>query len=352
MQKLLLLLGWLLFFAAPAAVYGQGKGRLRAVIVFGDSIVDAGNNNHLNTIIKCDFPPYGREFNDKMPTGRFSNGMIINDILASVAGITDSIMAYLDPNLEDRDLLNGVTFASGGAGLDDLTSNFAKVVSLPGQVELFKEYKARLRRVAGERKANDIITNAQYLLVMGSNDIWSSYFALGFRRKEYDIDSYTTFLVDKAGEFAKKIYDLGARRIGFSGLPAIGCVPFVRSIAGGITRECSGPHNEASEMFNTKLQKKVESLSNSLDGAFVMYLDVYNSLMDMIHNKEKYGFEEATLGCCGSGNVEVLFLCNNLSPLTCPDSKKYVFWDSFHPTEKAYRILLNQTIGAFLPVLQ
>uniref|UniRef100_A0A5K1H1D3 SGNH hydrolase-type esterase domain-containing protein n=1 Tax=Nymphaea colorata TaxID=210225 RepID=A0A5K1H1D3_9MAGN len=61
MQKQkLLLLGWLLFFAAPATVYGQGKGLLpTSLIVFGDSIVDAGNNNDLNTINKCNYPPYG-----------------------------------------------------------------------------------------------------------------------------------------------------------------------------------------------------------------------------------------------------------------------------------------------------
>ncbi|CAN6481205.1 unnamed protein product [Victoria cruziana] len=351
MQKLLLL-GWLLLLVAPMAVYGQGKGLLPAVIVFGDSIVDAGNNNYLKTIIKCDFPPYGRDLDDRMPTGRFSNGMIINDILASVAGITDNIMAYLDPNLEDGDLLNGVTFASGGAGLDDLTSNFAKVVSLPAQVELFKEYIARLTGVAGEKKANYIVANAMYLLVMGSNDIWSTYFTIGLRRKEYDIDSYTSFLVEKVGEFAKTIYDLGARRIGISGLPAIGCVPFIRSIAGGITRQCSDPHNEASVMFNEKLRTKVQSLANSLDGASVLYLDVYSPLMDMIENHEKYGFEEVSHGCCGSGNVEVLFLCNSLDPGTCPDSTKYVFWDSFHPTEKAYRLLLNQTMDSFIPFLQ
>ncbi|KAF3796471.1 GDSL esterase/lipase [Nymphaea thermarum] len=356
MQKQkLLLLGWLLsllFFAAPATVYGQGKGQLpTSLIVFGDSIVDAGNNNDLKTIIKCNYPPYGRDFKAKMPTGRFSNGKIVNDIIASLAGITDSLMAYLDPNLEDRDLLHGVTFASGGAGLDDVTSNFTNVISLAGQVELFKEYMGRLRRVAGEGKANEIITIAQYVLMIGSNDV-NTYFTVGLRKRDYDIDSYTSFLVDKAAEFAKTIYDLGARRIGISGLPPLGCVPFVRTIAGGITRQCAEPYNEASLMFNNKLRKKMQSLTNSLDGSFLLYMDVYNPFMELIQNPKKYGFEEATSGCCGSGNVEVTYMCNTLDPRTCPDSTKYVFWDSFHPTEKAYRLLLNQTVASLLPLLQ
>ncbi|CAN6481207.1 unnamed protein product [Victoria cruziana] len=352
-KQTLLLFGWLLFFAAPATVCGQGKNLLRppALIVFGDSIADAGNNNGLNTFIRCDFPPYGRDFDGKMPTGRFSNGRIVNDILASFLGITDTLMAYRDPNLEDRDLLHGVTFASGGAGLDDLTSGLTNVISLSTQVELFKEYMARLRSVAGEEKARDIITNAQYSLIIGNNDIWNTYYTAGLR-KNYDIDSYTSFLVDKLAEFTKTIYDLGVRKIGFTGLPPLGCVPFIRTIAGGPTRGCARPHNEASLMFNEKLQRRIQSLNGTLDGAFLLYFDIYTPLMELIQNPIKYGFEEATRGCCGTGTLEVVYLCNNFSPLTCADSSKYVFWDSFHPTERAYRLILNETLTPLLPLLQ
>jgi hypothetical protein len=58
-----------------------GNETLLAVIMFGDSIVDTGNNNDLNTIAKCNFLPYGRDFNGGMPTGRFSNGKVPSDLL-------------------------------------------------------------------------------------------------------------------------------------------------------------------------------------------------------------------------------------------------------------------------------
>ncbi|XP_052480179.1 GDSL esterase/lipase At3g43550 [Gossypium raimondii] len=51
-----------------------------AVFVFGDSIVDPGNNNNLPTIAKGNFLPYGRDFKDG-PTGRFSNGKLKNLVL-------------------------------------------------------------------------------------------------------------------------------------------------------------------------------------------------------------------------------------------------------------------------------
>lgn len=53
-----------------------------AVIAFGDSIVDTGNNNNLQTLIKCNFRPYGQDFDDG-PTGRFCNGKVPPDLLGS-----------------------------------------------------------------------------------------------------------------------------------------------------------------------------------------------------------------------------------------------------------------------------
>ena len=52
-----------------------------AVIVFGDSIVDPGNNNNLVSIAKCNFPPYGRDFDGGKPTGRFTDGRIPSDFI-------------------------------------------------------------------------------------------------------------------------------------------------------------------------------------------------------------------------------------------------------------------------------
>ena len=52
-----------------------------AVIVFGDSIVDAGNNDDMITEARCDYPPYGIDFDGGVATGRFSNGKVPTDIL-------------------------------------------------------------------------------------------------------------------------------------------------------------------------------------------------------------------------------------------------------------------------------
>ena len=51
-----------------------------AVITFGDSAVDVGNNNYLPTIFKANYPPYGRDFVKHKATGRFCNGKLATDI--------------------------------------------------------------------------------------------------------------------------------------------------------------------------------------------------------------------------------------------------------------------------------
>lgn len=57
------------------------KPLVPALITFGDSIIDPGNNNVQSTIIKCNFPPYGRDFVTHRPTGRFCNGRIPTDFI-------------------------------------------------------------------------------------------------------------------------------------------------------------------------------------------------------------------------------------------------------------------------------
>lgn len=95
---------------------------VRSIIVFGDSSVDAGNNNYVATIVKSNFQPYGRDFYDSRPTGRFSNGRIATDFISDALGIRDIVPAYLDPHYNMTDFAKGVSFASAGTGYDNLTS--------------------------------------------------------------------------------------------------------------------------------------------------------------------------------------------------------------------------------------
>lgn len=56
----------------------------RAFFVFGDSLVDNGNNNYLATTARADAPPYGVDYPTHRATGRFSNGFNIPDLISRV----------------------------------------------------------------------------------------------------------------------------------------------------------------------------------------------------------------------------------------------------------------------------
>lgn len=57
------------------------NNKVSAGLVFGDSTVDPGNNNYVDTVFRSNFPPYGKDFQDQTPTGRFSNGKLTTDLI-------------------------------------------------------------------------------------------------------------------------------------------------------------------------------------------------------------------------------------------------------------------------------
>ncbi|KAG1360991.1 GDSL esterase/lipase EXL3-like [Cocos nucifera] len=333
-----------------APVPDQTAARVPAVFAFGDSIVDAGNNNMLLTTAKCNFPPYGRDFTGHKATGRFSNGKIPTDFIASLLGVKELLPAYLDPEIKEQDLLTGVNFASGGAGFDNLTAEIPSVFSLWDQLEMFKEYKRKLEAIVGEERAANIVAESVCAIFAGSNDLMTTYFTTSIRALSYDLPSYIDFLLQATSSFVEELYNLGARRIGVAGVPPIGCAPAQRTLKGGIARDCVDAYNQASIKFNSELSMELERLATYHAGAKIIYIDVYNPVLELILHPSDYGFKEAKKGCCGTGLIEATILCNNLSPFTCPDATKYLFWDGFHPTERGYEILVTK-ISDQLPKL-
>ncbi|WCJ32664.1 GDSL-like Lipase/Acylhydrolase family protein [Euphorbia peplus] len=333
------------FINNSEAILTYNNERIPALFVFGDSVVDTGNNNVLQySEAKCNYPPYGRDFNGGKPTGRFSNGKVPSDFIAEAFGVKKVLPAYLDPNLKTEDLLTGVCFASGGNGFDPVTNSLSGAFSLGDQLKFLKEYKEKIKAIVGEERSAEIVAKSAYILCTGTNDILNTYFLSTYLQT--DINSYTDFMIRNFITFIKDLYAVGARRFGVLSLPIAGCVPSQRTVRGGLQRNCFEKGNQAALLFNSKLVSAINTLNSTLPDSLLLYLDIYNPLRDLIEAPAKYGFEVANKGCCGTGNIEVTYLCTNLNdPLTCKDDTKYVFWDSFHPTETAYRILVDMIVS-------
>ncbi|GFP79737.1 GDSL esterase/lipase at5g45960 [Phtheirospermum japonicum] len=333
----------LVSIAEPRKLYRPFGNSVSAVLIFGDSTVDPGNNNYVNTLFKSNFAPYGTDFFNRVATGRFTDGRPkINKLTVSYVGIKEYMPAYLDPNLSVEDLRTGVSFASGGSGFDPVTAQISSVIPVQKQLEYFKEYKKKLEDSIGIEGAKSVISKAAFLISAGTNDMIISYFGSPFGRATYNITTYQQSLLQNVQQFLQELTAEGARVIGIVGLPPLGCIPIVITLTSGDAwglRPCNDTLSLVALDYNKKLQNIVLGAKRNSNST-IIYADIYNPLKDMIQNPSKYGFENTNAGCCGSGFVETTFMCNPKS-VVCPDPSKYVFFDSVHPTEATYNYLFK-----------
>ncbi|XP_062152870.1 GDSL esterase/lipase At2g04570-like [Alnus glutinosa] len=323
--------------------------KVPAIIVFGDSSVDAGNNNQIPTIARSNFEPYGRDFSGGKPTGRFSNGRIPTDFIAEAFGLKPTIPAYLDPEYKISDFATGVTFASAGSGYDNATSSVLSVIPLWKELEYYKDYQKRLREYLGEAKANDLISEALHLTSLGTNDFLENYYAFpGRRQSQFTITQYEDFLIGLAGNFIKALYGLGARKMSLGGLPPMGCLPLERAtnLMGG--NECSERYNKVALEFNDKLKSLTIELNKELPGIRLVFSNPYYAFLHIIRRPSLYGIEVTSVACCATGVFEMGYACNRDNLLTCTNADEYVFWDAFHPTQKTSSIISNYLMKTVL----
>ncbi|XP_054801236.1 GDSL esterase/lipase At5g45950 [Prosopis cineraria] len=304
------------------------------ILVFGDSSVDPGNNNVLPTLMKSNFAPYGKDFFNGRPTGRFSDGRLASDFLAEAVGYRKTVPAFLDPNLKLSDLPHGVSFASAATGYDDFTANISNVLPVSKQLEYFEHYKIHLRKLVGVERSEFIVRNALYIISMGTNDFLQNYFLDPTRPNQFSILQFQNFLLSRFSHTIEGMHRLGAKRIIVVGVPPMGCLPLMKALQN--KRDCVASLNRISYSFNSKILHQMATLRAKL-GVKMAYVDVYNSILNAVLDPIKHGFEEGSKGCCGTGTVEYGESCRGLE--TCSDPSKYIFWDAVHPTEMMYKIV-------------
>ncbi|CAI9761549.1 unnamed protein product [Fraxinus pennsylvanica] len=322
-----------------------------ALFIFGDSIVDVGNNNNLETIVKANFPPYGRDFVNRKPTGRFCNGKLASDFTAENLGFTSYPPAYLSKNATGKNLLIGANFASASSGYYDATAKIYNTIPLSKQLEFYKDYQKKLVGIAGKSNASSIISGSVYLISAGSSDFVQNYYINPLLYKVYTTDQFSDILLQSYTKCIQELYKLGARKIGVTTLPPLGCVPAVITIFGEDSNYCVEKVNKAAISFNNKLNATSQNLQSKLSGLNLVVLDIYQPLYDLVTKPSDNGFFESRKACCGTGLVETSILCNAKSPGTCKNATEYVFWDGFHPSEAANKIISDDLLAAGISLI-
>ncbi|KAM7502215.1 hypothetical protein LguiB_001119 [Lonicera macranthoides] len=320
-----------------------GQPLVPALLLFGDSVVDVGNNNYIKTIFKSDFSPYGRDFVAREPTGRFCNGKLASDFTAENLGFTKYPLPYLSKEACGKNLLIGANFASGGSGYYETTAKL--------YVEYYKEYQTKLVGIAGKSNASTIISTSIYFLSSGSSDFLQNYYINPLLYEVYTPDEFSDILMESFATFVQEIYALGARKIGVTTLPPLGCLPAAITLFGEDRNKCVDKLNDASVSFNDKLNYTSLHLQNELTNLTLVVLDIYQPLYDLVMKPGDFGFFEARKACCGTGLVELSILCNSKSPGTCANASEYVFWDGVHPSEAANKLLSDDLLVAGISLI-
>ncbi|CAL4891596.1 unnamed protein product [Urochloa decumbens] len=325
-------------FGSGSAAVGRGRRPVvPAMYVFGDSLVDAGNNNLLPPPAPRSVPPNGVDLPRTVSPriGRYTNAYNLADIIAQQLGFKMSPPPYLSltPLLNSYLLRGrgGANYASGGSGILDITGNGS--IALRKQVQLFAETKATILRaglVDGER-LDDLLAQSLFLISTGGND---------FDAFDNDVPmsqapEFIAGMVTDYLNYINELYELGARRLALLDIVPAGCLPSQRAITAN--GECDSGGNSISQMFNALLRTEIaKAVVTSMPRLKYSVASLYNTYSDMIANPALAGLREVKRGCCGSGKFNGEVACTVASNL-CVNRDEYLFWDMVHGTQAAYR---------------
>ncbi|KAG2630064.1 GDSL esterase/lipase At4g28780-like [Panicum virgatum] len=322
-----------------SAAVGRGRPVVPAMYVFGDSLVDAGNNNFLPPPAPKAVPPNGIDLPLTVfpRAGRCTNGYNLADIIAQHLGFKMSPPAYLSLTpLSSIDLLRGrggANYASGGSGILDITGN--GTITLRKQVELFAETKATIIRtgLVDRERLDDLLARSLFLISTGGNDFDAFDGDDGVPMSQ--APEFIAGMVADYLKYINELYKLGARRLSLLNIVPVGCLPSQRAITAN--GECDAKGNSLSQMFNALLRTEMaKAVVASMPFLKYSIASLYNTYSDMIANPALAGLREVKRGCCGGGKFNGEVVCTMASSL-CGNRDEYLFWDMVHGTQEAYR---------------
>ncbi|KAI4344775.1 hypothetical protein L6164_011965 [Bauhinia variegata] len=316
-----------------------------ANFVFGDSLVDVGNNNYVVSLAKANFLPNGIDFG--RPTGRFTNGRTIVDIIGQELGL-GFVPPYMAPTTAGPVVLRGVNYASGGGGILNVTGKaFGGRINFDAQLDNFANTRQDIISSIGLPAALNLFKRAIYSVTIGSNDFINNYLTTTISDSEEKLatpELFVATLISRLRVQLTRQFNMGARKFVVANVGPIGCIPNQRETSPGAGDGCVIFPNQLAQLFNAQLKSLILELRTNLQGSVFVYADVYQILADILQNYVSYGFENRSSSCCHvAGRFGGLIPCGPTSRV-CRDRSKFVFWDPYHPTDAANVIIAKRLL--------
>ncbi|CAN6543773.1 unnamed protein product [Malus baccata var. baccata] len=298
--------------------YHGAAATIEGIFVFGSSLVDNGNNNFLKSTAKADYLPYGIDFPSGLPSGRFTNGKNVIDLLGEQLMLPSFIPPFKDRSTKGSNIVHGVNHASGSSGILDDTGFVGGniVISLSQQIRDFEE--VTLPELEAQLACNSSQSLPRYLFVVGvgGNDYMFNYF-LKRSYLQIDLQTFTATLIASLAQKLKKLYILGGRKFVVMSINPLGYSPVVNR-----PNYIGSPQalNQAAHLYNTQLRTLLDALKSDMPDFSFALVNTYNIITNIIQNPKSTGGNGVL---CERGGET----CENRNRTTI------VFFDGLHPTE-------------------
>lgn len=276
---------------APAAK-AQGID-ISSLVVFGDSLSDTDNLKNLNPASRPGAP---------YVNGRFSNGPVWAEDLATLTGITVSSRAY------------------GGARATRTTA-----IDLTAQVDA---YLAGGTSIPASRAVGIWIGGNDYIAVLTQPQTNATAAA------QAAIAATTGAITTQAG----RLYGAGARQFVLFNLPPLGSIP----LTSGLSAADRASANTVSDLHAQAIKASANALR--AQGATVTVVDVQTLFQGLATSPSTYGFTNVTTPCFApigpGGSLVATGVC-----ATAAGAAGSVFFDALHPTAAAHQMIAEYAYG-------
>ncbi|CAH8392674.1 unnamed protein product [Eruca vesicaria subsp. sativa] len=301
------------FFSLLLLLHFPTVSFAQTLFIFGDGLYDAGNKQFVSTNrVDASFPPYGITLGEA--TGRWSDGLVVPDYLASFMGIP-----RISPILSvAADFSHGANFAIADA---TVLGSPQDTLTLSQQVIKFTENKNKWSAQAR--------SEAVYLFYIGSDD-YLKYVKNNPNPSDVQKQDFVDQVITAVEAELKVIYGSGGRKFAFQNLAPLGCLPAVKQ-ANGNVQDCVRLPSEMAALHNKKLLQLLVELSRQLSGFQYSFYDFYSSIQNRVIKPKTYTFETGMAACCGIGSVNgTSCSINNV----CAKPEDYLFFDGKHLTQE------------------
>ncbi|XP_061374141.1 GDSL esterase/lipase At5g03610-like [Gastrolobium bilobum] len=303
-------------------VYNKSNNSVK-LFVFGDSYVDTGNLVNSESYK----PPCGITFPGK-PAGRFSDGRVLTDYVASFLKI-ESPTPYAFRN--SSEVKYGMNFAYGGTGIFDTLIDGPNMTV---QIDLFEKLIEQKVYTKHDLESSIALVNA------AGNDYGTFILKNGSTQ---DIPAFSASLIKQMSLNLKRIHSFGVNKIAVGLLEPVGCMPMLTATSS--YDKCIENFNLVSQNHSQLLLQTVQDLNNKMRKPVFVTLDLYNSFLSTIATMQKKRAENSTVTnplqpCCVG--VSEGFHCGSVDEkgekkyTLCEKPELSFFWDSVHPSQNGW----------------